>query len=276
MNHSIDVFENSSCHDFATTWPTTEPDGIHPRRRYICATNADSVLWTDSKEFKRPSYTADPSSGVRVSCKNSSPSTKVLPAQTKRDSYETIPQLLWFHESDSSLDLSSSEEDDDADTRGRMNRDIKATPPIGPLLSPGRRHVHFDGHVSLREYSITIGDHPSCEDALPLTLDWAYVETTGPLCPNGEGPHIPVGSTDTTWSPSDDTTPRDGSLIQIRPLTMAERRHRLIHVGAYTAEEVDTYLQQYYSGGYIYSVILELFTRCFPNRLFLGQPQSIQ
>ena len=30
--------------------------------------------------------------------------------------------------------------------------------------------------VEVREYSLTIGEHPSCKDGLPITLDWHYNE----------------------------------------------------------------------------------------------------
>jgi len=30
------------------------------------------------------------------------------------------------------------------------------------------------GKVEIRQYAVTIGDHPSCSDNLPITLDWAF------------------------------------------------------------------------------------------------------
>eukprot|EP00547_Thalassionema_nitzschioides_P003268 CAMPEP_0194217652 /NCGR_PEP_ID=MMETSP0156-20130528/21901_1 /TAXON_ID=33649 /ORGANISM="Thalassionema nitzschioides, Strain L26-B" /LENGTH=208 /DNA_ID=CAMNT_0038946759 /DNA_START=76 /DNA_END=702 /DNA_ORIENTATION=- len=30
------------------------------------------------------------------------------------------------------------------------------------------------GTVEIRQYAVTIGDHPSCSDSLPITLDWAF------------------------------------------------------------------------------------------------------
>jgi hypothetical protein len=63
---------------------------------------------------------------------------------------------------DKSLD---PEEENDDDIAGRRNR---------PL--PPRRSVSFKS-VEVREYSITVGDHPLCYDGLPLTLDWEHSDT---------------------------------------------------------------------------------------------------
>mmetsp|Transcript_18876 Transcript_18876/g.27151 ORF Transcript_18876/g.27151 Transcript_18876/m.27151 type:complete len:157 (+) Transcript_18876:633-1103(+) len=38
-----------------------------------------------------------------------------------------------------------------------------------------RRNVTF-GKVCRREYSITFGDNPSCEDTMPICLDWCHTE----------------------------------------------------------------------------------------------------
>ena len=184
----------------------------------------------------------------------SPPLVSKVPDSCRRNHHPTqpVPALAW--ESDASS-LSSDDDDD------RPNR------------------VHFDTHVRQREYGLLIGDHPVCSDALPLTLDWSYVETWSTLLPptgGGEG----CGALDddddeeeTRYLSNHPKRPMrtqrrnaGGSssiIIPLRPLTMAERRHRLICVGAYTAEEMDTYLQEYY-GGYVTSV-LQLFTRCLPS-----------
>ena len=41
--------------------------------------------------------------------------------------------------------------------------------------SPKRRHVRFHS-VELKEYSVTIGDHPWCKGYFPLTLDWSHTQ----------------------------------------------------------------------------------------------------
>jgi hypothetical protein len=276
MNLSTDVFENASCHDVVPQWQAIEREGMHPERRRQPDDNrlshVKSVVCTNSKiDRSYPMFTS-PKSLKCVPTICSVGTTKAYSVQDTKNSYETIPQLLWFHESDSSLDLSEEHDDDVVREHLERHSDEK-----GPLPRRRRRLIQFDTQLRMREYSVTIGDHPGCEDALPLTLDWAYVESTGLLPENDSGNGMEHScSTDTALTQCDDTMPKDGSLIQIRPLTMAERRHRLIHVGAYTEEEVDAYLQEYYSGGYIFSVILELLARCLPNRLFVGQPQTIQ
>lgn len=37
-----------------------------------------------------------------------------------------------------------------------------------------RRRLHFNDKVEVREYAVTVGEHPFCDDALPLQLDWQY------------------------------------------------------------------------------------------------------
>lgn len=39
----------------------------------------------------------------------------------------------------------------------------------------GLKRVSFS-NVEVREYSVTIGDHPFCRDGLPITLDWKFNE----------------------------------------------------------------------------------------------------
>lgn len=38
------------------------------------------------------------------------------------------------------------------------------------------KRVSFDTLIQVREYSITVGDHPKTKDACPLALDWAHTE----------------------------------------------------------------------------------------------------
>lgn len=38
---------------------------------------------------------------------------------------------------------------------------------------PMKRRVSF-ANVQVREYAVTVGDHPFCYDGLPLTLDWEH------------------------------------------------------------------------------------------------------
>jgi len=68
---------------------------------------------------------------------------------------------------------------------------------------PRRKRVTFST-VEIREYNLQLGDHPFCEDGLPLTLDWDY---------NPETTFLDVGQYESGLRP--------------RRLTYAERRLRL-------------------------------------------------
>ena len=37
-----------------------------------------------------------------------------------------------------------------------------------------QRRLTFNPHVEVREYSLTVGDHPNCNGSLPLSLDWKH------------------------------------------------------------------------------------------------------
>lgn len=38
------------------------------------------------------------------------------------------------------------------------------------------RRLSFNSKVEVREYSLTVGNHPCCEDSLPLSLDWEHAD----------------------------------------------------------------------------------------------------
>lgn len=40
-----------------------------------------------------------------------------------------------------------------------------------------KRTVSFS-KIEVREYALTVGDHPLCQDGLPLSLDWEHTEST--------------------------------------------------------------------------------------------------
>jgi hypothetical protein len=92
------------------------------------------------------------------------------------------PSMVSF--SDSEL---SSLESDDVETGSMCSNDCASTAdklsahPSKSLLDstehrPPPRRVSFQ-HVEVREYSITVGDHPFCYDGLPLTLDWEHADS---------------------------------------------------------------------------------------------------
>ena len=82
-----------------------------------------------------------------------------------------------------------------------------------------RRHLTFNPKVTIREYSITVGDHPLCHDAFPLSLDWS---------------HAPEYCTDIVQSKS-----RGYRYQPPRVLGLQERRQRLVQVADYAVETLD-------------------------------------
>merc|ERR1712232_1195747 len=51
-------------------------------------------------------------------------------------------------------------------------------PPNKSSSSPGhRKSVSFSQFLEIRQHALTIGDHPSCRDSLPLSLDWEHADT---------------------------------------------------------------------------------------------------
>jgi len=39
-----------------------------------------------------------------------------------------------------------------------------------------RKTVSFNKFLEIRQHAVTIGDHPSCKDSLPISLDWEHAE----------------------------------------------------------------------------------------------------
>jgi hypothetical protein len=87
------------------------------------------------------------------------------------------------------------------------------------VASPVKRKVSLNSRVEVREYSMTIGDHPCCNDGLPLTLDWAY-------------------SQEYIYRDIECSRERTRSFQMPRRLGFDEKRERLFEVGEYTDSEV--------------------------------------
>jgi hypothetical protein len=81
-----------------------------------------------------------------------------------------------------------------------------------------RRKVSLNSRVEVREYSMTIGDHPCCGDGLPLTLDWAY-------------------SPEYIYRDIECSRERSRRYQMPRRLGFDEKRERLFEVGEYTDAE---------------------------------------
>jgi len=66
---------------------------------------------------------------------------------------------------DSSSDLSSLEDSKEFCKEDRTS---------STSSSKARHHLTFNKKVEVREYCVTLGDHPICSDCLPLSLDWHH------------------------------------------------------------------------------------------------------
>lgn len=86
------------------------------------------------------------------------------------------------------------------------------------LAKPVKRKVSLNTRVEVREYSMTIGDHPCCNDGLPLTLDWAY-------------------ATEYVYRDIECSRERSQAYRMPRRLGFDEKRERLFEVREYTESE---------------------------------------
>jgi hypothetical protein len=91
-------------------------------------------------------------------------------------------------------------------------------PKFGGLLH--KKRVRWD-IIQTREYSLVVGDHPFCQDGLPVSLDWQYHDS----CSSSSIESRPVSE-------------RKESYVFPRRLSYEERRDRLCSVSGLTAEEV--------------------------------------
>jgi len=79
-----------------------------------------------------------------------------------------------------------------------------------------KRRVSFSS-VEVREYSVTVGDHPLCYDGLPLSLDWEHCE-------------------EPSVRSIEESRERDSQYRPPRRLSFDERRDRLFSVNSYSDE----------------------------------------
>jgi len=84
-----------------------------------------------------------------------------------------------------------------------------------------KKKVSWDKIVK-REYALVVGDHPLCQDGLPVSLDWQYSDS-------GDAGRIEALK---------DVSERKESYVFPRRLSYEERRQRLVSVSGLTAEQV--------------------------------------
>jgi hypothetical protein len=78
-----------------------------------------------------------------------------------------------------------------------------------PAVVPPRR-VSIHQHVEVREYLLTISDHPCCEDPCPASLDWAHASPCFRYIDDSKirGPPTIRAGIDRASRPSVDDSPR--------------------------------------------------------------------
>jgi len=89
------------------------------------------------------------------------------------------------------------------------------------------KRVRFDS-VEVREYSVTVGDHPCCPDSCPLTLEWSWAQESS--APVQLAHHEAIRFMERSQSSTEYQYGRRGP----RRLSRAERRERVLRVQGLT------------------------------------------
>ena len=89
------------------------------------------------------------------------------------------------------------------------------------------KRVRFDS-VEVREYSVTVGDHPCCPDSCPLTLEWSWAQESS--VPVQIAHHEAIRFMERSQS----LTECQGGRRAPRRLSRAERRERVLRVQGLT------------------------------------------
>ena len=96
---------------------------------------------------------------------------------------------------------------------------LDAAPVLRPHSSRLKKRVSWN-NIQTREYSLVVGDHPLCQDGLPVSLDWQFSDS----------------------SPRsfqvDNVTERSKSYVFPRRLSYQERISKLCDISGFTLEEV--------------------------------------
>jgi hypothetical protein len=85
-----------------------------------------------------------------------------------------------------------------------------------------KKHVSWSS-IQTREYALVVGDHPLCQDGLPVSLDWQYRDSSPNSLVTKEAPKV---------------SERKQSYVFPRRLSYEERRHRLCSVSGLTQDQV--------------------------------------
>mmetsp|Transcript_60813 Transcript_60813/g.170443 ORF Transcript_60813/g.170443 Transcript_60813/m.170443 type:complete len:208 (+) Transcript_60813:88-711(+) len=91
-------------------------------------------------------------------------------------------------------------------------------------LGPSRKKSVSWDRIHTREFALVVGDHPLCQDGLPVSLDWQHVDLSEPA-PKIAGQEAPVSE-------------RKQSYTFPKRLSYQERRQRLYQVSGLTDDQV--------------------------------------
>jgi hypothetical protein len=90
-----------------------------------------------------------------------------------------------------------------------------------------KKQVSWD-RIQTREYALVVGDHPFCQDGLPMSLDWQYSERTA-ACLRLQQAHQEVAAI---------VSERQKSYQFPKRLSYEQRRDRLCSVSGLTTEQI--------------------------------------
>ncbi len=119
------------------------------------------------------------------------------------------------------------------------NNKVKIEPNVKNPNRKAEKRVSWD-RIHTREFTLVVGDHPMCQDGLPVSLGWQYDDHSCSAKP------MNVGQTQTqNGEPITNSNPnplniseRRQSYVFPRRLTYEERRERLISVSNLTSDEI--------------------------------------
>lgn len=79
------------------------------------------------------------------------------------------------------------------------------------------------GRIHTREFALVVGEHPLCQDGLPVSLDWLHSDETQPAMLFARAPRV---------------SERTHSYVFPRRLSYEERRQRICSVSGLTEDQV--------------------------------------
>jgi hypothetical protein len=125
------------------------------------------------------------------------------------------------HEALPALDPATSESEESSLDSSSSSRHQEASASCSnSKLSFQKKRVSWD-RIYKREYALVVGDHPFCQDGLPVSLDWQFNDACSDILEQA----IKVSE-------------RKQSYIFPRRLSYEERRERLNSVSGLTAEQI--------------------------------------